>query len=466
MKPRLRDPEDPIGKFLEEGMPILVMGFGRSGRSAAELLAGLGCKVVVSEQKAREDFTDLPGKLHPGIDVRWGGHPVELAEEYAVVVLSPGVPVDSELVRHAVKSGSIVIGEMELAYRLSQSPWVAITGTNGKSTTTTLLGEFSRVGKVPSAVGGNLGMPVTEIIPMERGLSYLIVEVSSFQLETVERFHPAIGVLLNVSPDHLDRYAGEEDYFGVKANIFMNMGKEDWAVINADDPVVMQMTRNIRPRLFPFSRKKNLKQGALLTSGWIVIRDGGEEIEVISSGEIRLTGKHNLENCLAAVAAGWKMGIQPSSMAQVMETFPGLEHRMELVAFSRGVPIYNDSKGTNVGATVRSLEGLHSDVILIMGGKDKGTSFEPLRELVSRKVSRLILIGESAERMRKVLENTAPVFMAGNLNEAVREAVDRARPGNEILFSPASSSFDMFNSFEERGKIFKKLVRRYIGGEK
>ena len=155
---------------------------------------------------------------------------------------------------------------------------------------------------------------------MERGLSYLIVEVSSFQLETVERFHPAIGVLLNVSPDHLDRYAGEEDYFGVKANIFMNMGKEDWAVINADDPVVMQMTRNIRPRLFPFSRKKNLKQGALLTSGWIVIRDGGEEIEVISSGEIRLTGKHNLENCLAAVAAGWKMGIQPSSMAQVMET--------------------------------------------------------------------------------------------------------------------------------------------------
>ncbi|GBE15651.1 UDP-N-acetylmuramoylalanine--D-glutamate ligase [bacterium BMS3Abin14] len=461
---KLRDPEDPIGKFLEGDKPVLVVGFGRSGRSAAELLADVGCRVVVSELMDREDFTDMPGKLHPGIDIRWGGHPLDLAEGHGLVVLSPGVPMDSEFVRRAVKCGATVIGEMELAYRLSRSPWVAITGTNGKSTTTTLLGEFARVGKIPSAVGGNLGTPVTEMILREGGISWFIVEVSSFQLETVERFHPAVGVLLNISPDHLDRYAGEGDYIEAKANIFRNMEEEDWAVVNADDPAVMRMAQNIRPRLFPFSRKKNLKQGVVFTSGWIVIRDGEKEIRVIHSGEIRLVGKHNLENCLAAVAAGWKMGIQPSSMARAMETFPGLEHRMEPVAFFRGVPIYNDSKGTNVGATMRSLEGLHSDVILIMGGKDKGTSFDPLRGPISRKVSRLILIGESGERMRDALEDTAPIFMAGNLNEAVKEAIDWARPGNEILFSPASSSFDMFNSFEERGKIFKKLVGRYIGG--
>ena len=464
--PKLRNPEDPIERILDRGGPVLVVGFGRSGRAAAELLAGLGCSVTVSEMKTMEDFTDLPTEMHPGIDIRWGGHQLELAEGWDLVVLSPGVPWDSEFPRHAAESGAIVIGEMELAYRLSLPPWVAITGTNGKSTTTTLIGEFAREGRIPYAVGGNLGIPVSEIIPGKGELSFLIVEVSSFQLETVENFRPSVGVLLNLSPDHLDRYSGKEEYYNAKARMFMNMEEEDWAVVNADDPEVMRMTRNIRPGLFPFSRRKNLEQGALLDSGWIVIRDAGEEQKVINSRDVRLNGNQNLENCLAAVAAGWKMGVHPSSMARVMGSFPGLEHRMELVAFFRGVPIYNDSKGTNVGATVRSIEGLHSDVILIMGGKDKGTPYEPLKELVSRKVSRLILIGESGERMREALQGTAPVFMARNLNEAVREAVDSARPGNEILFSPASSSFDMFNSFEERGRIFKKLVGRYIGNER
>jgi UDP-N-acetylmuramoylalanine--D-glutamate ligase len=463
MRPAFRNKKDPLRKFIQGKDPILVVGLGRSGICAANLLARMGCPVVVTEQSKKEDFNHLNNKLNPDVEVRWGGHPVDLLNRFALIVISPGVPVESEFVQHAYKKGIKVVGEMELAFRLSTIPWVAITGTNGKSTTTTLLGEFAQQAGLPVGVGGNLGLPVTDLVARNKEISHIIAEVSSFQLETVETFKPSIGVLLNITPDHLDRYRNDKDYIQAKANLFSVMSEEDWAVVNADDPVVETVISDIDTPLFPFSRKRKLVRGAFLKDGWIVLRDGGEDVRVIPRENISLIGTHNLENCLAAVAAGSRMGIDPAHMASVMENFTGLEHRMELVSYLRGVPIYNDSKGTNVEATQRSLESLHSDVILIMGGKDKGTSYEPLRDLVSRKVSHLILLGEAAGRMRDSLGDAADTVMVQDLEDAVKISIDRARPGSEILFSPASSSFDMFSSFEERGKVFKKLIHRYVG---
>lgn len=463
MKPGFRDSRDPVRKFIEGKDPVLVVGLGRSGICAANLLAQLGCRVVVTEQSKKEDFNHLNNDLDPDVEIRWGGHPVSLLNRCSLVVISPGVPVESEFVQHAYKKGVKVIGEMELAFRLSTIPWVAITGTNGKSTTTTLLEEFAQRAGLHAGVGGNLGLPVTDLVARKKESSCIIAEVSSFQLETIETFKPAIGVLLNITPDHMDRYRSDEDYIQAKANLFSVMSKENWAVVNADDPVVESVVGDIDASLFPFSRKRNLDRGAALKDGWIVLRDGGAEVKVIHRKKISLVGTHNLENCLAAVAAGNKMGIDPVHMAAVMEDFAGLEHRMELVSYFRGVPIYNDSKGTNVEATQRSLESLHSNVILIMGGKDKGTSFEPLSDLVSRKVSHLILMGEAAGRMRDSLGDAADTVVAQNLEDAVKFSIDRARPGSEILFSPACASFDMFSSFEERGKVFKDLIHRYVG---
>lgn len=463
MKPGFRDNSDPIRKIIEGKNPILVVGLGRSGIGAANLLAQMGCPVVITEKSKKEESGYFMEDLDPGVEIRWGGHPFSLLDRIELVVISPGVPVESDFVQHALEKGIRVIGEMELAFRLSSSPWVAITGTNGKSTTTTLLGEFAQKAGLPAGVGGNLGLPVTDIVAREGAISWIIAEVSSFQLETAEMFRPSIGVLLNITPDHLDRYQSEEDYIQAKARLFSGMSEEDWAVVNADDPVVEKVAGNIRPPLFPFSRGRSLERGAFLKDGWLVLRDGGEQIRVIHMKKISLVGTHNLENCLAAVAAGYRMGIEPGHMASVMENFTGLEHRMELVSYFRGVPIYNDSKGTNVEATQRSLESLHSDVILIMGGKDKGTSYEPLRDLVSRKVSHLILLGEAADRMRDSLGDAADTLMVRNLEDAVRFSIDHARPGSEILFSPACSSFDMFSSFEERGKLFKELINRYVG---
>lgn len=463
MKPGFRDSRDPIRKIIEEKKDILVVGLGRSGMGAANLLARMGCRVVITELGQREDAQYLVDDLDPAVEIQWGGHPVSLLDRFEIAVISPGVPVESAFIQRALQKGLKVIGELELAFRLSTIPWVAITGTNGKSTTTTLLGEFARKAGLSAGVGGNLGVPVSDIVAREGRISSIIAEVSSFQLETIETFKPSIGVILNITPDHLDRYAGEEEYIQAKARLFSQMDEEDCAVINDDDPVVKKIAANIRPSLFPFSRGGKLDQGAFVKDGWLVVRDGGEEVRIIQRKKISLVGTHNLENCLAASAAGHRMGIEPEHMASVMENFTGLEHRMELVSHFRGVPIYNDSKGTNVEATQRSLESMHSDVILIMGGKDKGSSYEPLRDLVSRKVSHLILLGEAAERMRDALGEVADTLMARNLEDAVRLSLECARPGSEILFSPACSSFDMFRSFEERGKTFKNLINRYVG---
>lgn len=356
-----------------------------------------------------------------------------------------------------------MLGELELAFRMTSVPWAAITGSNGKSTTVTLLDLMAKEEGMRVWTGGNLGTPITAFVDGDETPEFFIAEVSSFQLETVEVFRPAIAAMLNLSPDHLDRHAGIDDYVEAKLRIFSRMDETDWAVLNNDDPWISDVTGDLSVGRFPFSRKQVLESGAFVREGLIVVREGKEEFPVTATNSLALAGTHNMENALAACAMACKMGIGRGAMARVLQSFAGLEHRMELLGYFRGVPVYNDSKGTNVGATVRSLEGMGGDVILILGGKDKGTSYEPLKRVVQKNVKQLILLGEAAERMAKVFNGTADIAMVDSLDEAVRVAVQSARPGSQILFSPACSSFDMFSGFEERGRVFKEAARKYMG---
>jgi len=458
-----RDINDPIKSLLGEGHPVLVVGLGSSGISAANLLARMGCAVHISERSNRESSMVDLSRLDPSITVHWGGHPVELFDRFPLIIISPGVPGDLEVLQAAAKKGTRVLGEMELAFRLTTAPWVGITGSNGKSTTVTLLDLMAKEGELRVSTGGNLGTPVTQFVDVEEDPEFIVAEVSSFQLESVETFRPAIAAMLNISPDHLDRHAGIEDYVGAKLRIFSQMDESNWAVLNDDDDWILKVTKRLSVGRFPFSRKHLLEKGAFVREGWIVVREGGEEYHVTAVNSLALSGTHNLENALAATSMACMMGIGRGAIAKVLQSFSGLEHRMELLGYFRGVPVYNDSKGTNAGATIRSLEGMGGDVILILGGKDKGTSYEPLEKVVRRKVSHLILIGEAAKRMKEAFEGAADIVVVRSLDEAMRVAVQHARSGSEILFSPACSSFDMFSGFEERGRVFKEAVQKYIG---
>lgn len=460
---RFRDIKDPLMRLLSEGSQVLVVGLGSSGISAANLLAEMGCAVEVSEKARREDSMVDMSLLDPSIRVHWGGHPPELFEKFPLIVISPGVPYDLQALTVAAKRGAWVLGEMELAFRLTTAPWVAVTGSNGKSTTVTLVDLMAKMEGLNAPTGGNLGTPVTRFVDRDDNPDFIVAEVSSFQLETVDTFRPTIAAMLNISPDHLDRHADLDEYVSAKLRIFSRMDSDDWAVLNDDDEWVSRVTADLSIKSFPFSRKHGLPEGAFLKEGWIILREGGEEFPVAAVNSLALRGTHNLENALAATAVACRMGIGRGAMARALQSFSGLEHRMELLGYFRGVPVYNDSKGTNVGATLRSLEGLGSDVILILGGKDKGTSYDPLKEIIQKKVSHLILLGEAAKRMEEAFNGATRTVIVKDVDEAVRLAVQRARPGSEILFSPACSSFDMFSGYEERGRVFKKAARKYMG---
>jgi UDP-N-acetylmuramoylalanine--D-glutamate ligase len=419
--------------------------------------------VEISEKLKREDSMVDLSQLHPSITVHWGGHPMDLFGRFPLIIISPGVPADIEALMVASEKGAKILGEMELAFRLTTAPWVTVTGSNGKSTTVTLLDLMAREEGLHVSTGGNLGTPVTQFVDKDEDSNFIVAEVSSFQLETVEAFRPVIAAMLNISPDHLDRHAGIEEYVAAKTRMFSLMDENDWAVLNDDDDWITRVTEDLSVNRFPFSRKHLLARGVFVKEGWIVIREGDAEYPVVSTNSLALAGTHNLENALAATAMACRMEIGRGPIARVLQNFAGLEHRMELLGYFRGVPVYNDSKGTNAGATIRSLEGMGGDVILILGGKDKGTSYSLLEKIIRRKVSHLILLGEAAKRMEGAFKGAADIVVVQDLDEAVRVAVQRARSGSEILFSPACSSFDMFSGFEERGRVFKEAARKYMG---
>jgi len=440
---------------------VIVAGAGRSGLLAVRLLAGEGARVTLRDDRSRADVEASLGEPIPAGIVFLRGMPGE--EEVrgsALLVVSPGVPRKKLPLAALAAAGVPIWGELELGFRRFQGEVAAITGTNGKSTVTTLVGGMAS-GAFPRVfVGGNLGTPF--VAAAGASLDWGVVEVSSFQLESIERFRPRVAALLNLTEDHRDRYAAKEEYFEAKMAIFRNMGPSDTAVVNADDPEVVARQGLIGARLLPFSVSRVLGEGAFLSGGDMVFRTASGE-ERYPREVLKIPGLQNVENALAAIAVARSMGIPPPSVLAELARFPGLPHRVEFVRSVAGVSFYNDSKGTNVGAVLAALDGFPEPVVLIAGGKDKGVDFRPLRSPLGRKARAVVLLGEASGRMEKELAGAAPITVVDTLPQAVRAAADAARKGDVVVFSPACSSFDMFRNFEERGEAFRKAVEELPG---
>jgi len=437
------------------GKRVTVVGMARSGVAAARALHALGAQVTITDRKPVDQLRAQAAALGTAeIAVEAGGHPERIFTGADLIVLSPGVPKIPP-VRAALDRGVKVIGELELGWLLADAPFVGITGTNGKSTVTTLVGLMLKKAGKRTLVAGNIGNALTEEVPLLQGQDWIVVELSSFQLEDIDTFRPRIAAVLNVTQDHLDRYATLEEYAAAKERIFRNQRKDDALVLNFDDPLVAAMAPRAPSRVVPFSRTGKLREGAFVEKGTLYV--GTEAICRVD--EIRITGVHNLENALAASALALAAGADRTSVAAVLREFPGLEHRLEFVREKDGVTYINDSKGTNVGAVVKSVEGFTQPVILIAGGLDKGSDFTPLAGLFRRKVKLLILIGKAADKMAAALGGASETVIAKTLRDAVQLGHDRARPGDVVLLSPACASFDMFRDFEDRGRQFKDAVK-------
>ncbi len=453
--------------IMMRGRRVLVVGLGRSGLAAAGLLHGLGAHVTAADARERGALSEELEKLPPGVRIETGAHSPSLLDDVDMVVVSPGVPLDQPLFEHARQRGVDVMGEMELAFRLTRPyrlPWVAVTGTNGKSTTTTLIDLMLKRGGYRVITGGNIGSAITAEIrePLEKGalgeVDYVVVEVSSFQLESVRDFSPSMATILNITPDHLDRYDGFNAYVEAKAAVFRAQTGEDRLVLNLDDPVVGRLAGSARSRVFCFSRQR--AADACLSGGWIVIRANGREERIVRTADLAMKGVHNIENALAASLNARLCGVDAGVIGEVLAEFPGLEHRMEFVDEVGGVRFYNDSKGTNVGSVRKSLEGFSRGVILVLGGRDKGSDFRSLREHVRQRVKGIVLIGEARDKIREQLGGLAPFEAAEDMDDVVERAFSMAGAGDVVLLSPGCASFDMFAGFEHRGAAFRDAVNR------
>ncbi len=434
---------------------VTIVGLARSGVAAARALHALGAIVTVTDRKAPDQLSaQLSALGSDSIVVEAGGHPDRVFRDADLIVLSPGVPKIPQILA-AKKRGVPVISELELAWLLSRAPYVGITGTNGKSTVTTLVGLMLERARKKVLVAGNIGNALTEDIALLKGRDWIVAELSSFQLEDIETFRPRVAAILNVTQDHLDRYRDVGGYGEAKARIFMNQRKEDFLVLNFDDPLVKAYAKRTSATVIPFSRLLRFNPGACVLDGYLAFNNQ----RIIHAGEIRIKGVHNLENALAAAALSLCAGADAASVAAVLREFPGLEHRLEFVREKDGVTYINDSKGTNVGAVVKSVEGFTQPVILIAGGLDKGSDFSPLFDLFKEKVKLLILIGKAADKMAKAVGTSTETVFSQTLQDAVKLAASRSSRGDVVLLSPACASFDMFKDFEDRGRQFKEAVK-------
>lgn len=443
------------------GKKILVVGIAKTGLACVRFLKSKGAIVTTSEIKKEDEMKDIIEELKDlDIMMEWGGHRTETFLSQDMIVVSPGVDLNIEPIRQAMKKGIKVISEIELAYHFIDSPIIAITGTNGKTTTTTLLGEILREDGKKVGVGGNVGEPLILFTDGNRW-EVLVVEISSFQLEAIEKFRPNISILLNITEDHLDRYERYLDYIEAKKRIFMNQGPDDIAILNYDDPVVIESSRGINSKKVFFSLKKRLEEGAFSDGEYIYLKLYGNE-EVFPLKKTNLKGIHNVENMMAALLGAKIFGCKSETIKTVLSRFKGLEHRLEFVSEINGIKFYNDSKGTNVGSVVKSIQSFSEPLILIAGGRDKRGDLSPLKDLIKKKVKSLILIGEARERMAKELGDLTETFIANSLEEAVNIAFKGAERGDVVLLSPGCSSFDMFRDYKERGMVFKDLVYKLI----
>lgn len=445
------------------GKRVLVVGLGKSGVASALFLKNHGAKVAVSDTKSGDELrNEIPVLLDHGIAVETGGHGDRTFQGQDLIVVSPGVPVDAPPLVQARSLGESVIGEVELAAHFLPGPIVAITGSNGKTTTTSLAGEVMAAAGFPTLVGGNIGTPAISLAERAKSETVIVLEVSSFQLETIQTFRPKVAVVLNVTPDHLDRHRTFEIYAAAKARVFENQQASDFAVLNADDPTCVEMAKNLKAQVFWFSRQNEVQRGAWVRDGAIVFRDRSGQREILQVSDIPLKGAHNLENVLAAVCAGALMGCAPEKIRQAVQNFKAVEHRLEFVASIKGVDYYNDSKATNVDATIKALESFPANIHLILGGKDKGSDYTVLNDLLRKRVKRVYTIGAAAAKIESQIvsqkDGGPELVHAETLENAIRRANVVAQPGDVVLLAPACASFDQFKSYEHRGRMFKEIV--------
>lgn len=444
-----------------EGKRVLVVGLARSGRAAVECLLARGAQVTVTDLSPpaalQVNLRELAAK-NVGLEI--GVHRTETFENQDLIVVSPGVPADSSYLEAARAKNIPVVPEVEVAGWFLESPLVGVTGSNGKTTTTTLLGKMLEASRLPPVVAGNIGVPLISLVNRVPRDKTIVAELSSFQLEVVSDFRPRVAVLLNLTPNHLDRHASFETYVEAKAQIFRNQTPEDFAVLNADDPVVRSVASRTRARKIYFSRQMELPDGLYESGGRVIYRVGNLERAILETRDVTLRGEFNLENVLAAAAAACVLGADFKAIRRAVQQFRGVEHRLEFVREVCGVEFFNDSKATSVDAAAKALSAFEGGVHLILGGKDKGAPYAPLGPLVARRVRALYLIGAAAERIASELEGTAEIVRARDLKTAVLEAFSRAQAGETVLLSPACASFDQFENFEHRGKVFKEVVER------
>jgi len=441
---------------------VLVVGLGRSGVSSAIFLQEHGAKVIVSDSKAEAQLqSEVSALLDRGISIETGRHGERTFRDQDLIVVSPGVPSDQPQLQHARTLGIPVIGEVELAFRFLKGKVLAITGSNGKTTTTTLVGEILAKSGKKTLVGGNIGTPVISLAGQSTPDTMVVLEVSSFQLESIEQFCPWIAAILNITPDHLDRHHTFQAYVDAKARIFGKQSSSDFAVLNADDPtcVALKDKDKVKASLLWFSRKQRVESGAFVNGDQIIFRQNGHEQPVLSRSDIQLKGEHNLENVLAAVAMTMVAGCTPQQVRQAVKEFRAVEHRLELVATINGVTFYNDSKATNVDATVKALESFPANIHIILGGKDKGSDYTVLNPLLRERVKRVYLIGAATDKIASQVQNSTAVVRSGTLERAVRQAFETAKPGDVVLLAPACASFDQFENYEHRGRVFKEVVQ-------
>ena len=442
-----------------QGKRVLVVGFARSGRALVECLRERGATVTVNDARPPWSFaSEIPQLLGQGIGFEFGAHRDAAFLSHELIVTSPGVPWDLPQLRAARSEGVRTVPEVEVAGWFLSGTLVGVTGSNGKTTTTALLGKMLEASDYPTLVGGNIGVPLVSAVGRASPDSMVVAELSSFQLEAIDTFHPHVAVLLNITPNHLDRHPSFEAYVAAKAQIFRNMTPQDYAVLNADDPTVMSLAAGIRAQKMLFSLTQPLAAGLLVSGGDVLYRVNHLERKLLATRDVKLPGAFNVENVLAAAAAACALGADFNAIGRAVREFRGVEHRLELVREVRGVRFYNDSKATSVDAAVKALSAFERGVHLILGGKDKGAPYAPLVPWLEGRVRETLLIGAAAQKIERELAGAVETVRSGNLETAVRQAFARAVPGDVILLAPACASFDQFEDFEHRGRTFKALV--------
>jgi UDP-N-acetylmuramoylalanine--D-glutamate ligase len=449
-----------------KGKKVLVVGLGKSGLAAALFLRRKGAQVTVSDVRSAESMAkEIPALLEEGIMVEAGGHGLLTFRRQDLIVVSPGVPLNTPALAQVRSFGLPVIGELELAARFLKGKILAITGSNGKTTTTALAGEILQEAGLPTLVAGNIGVPVVGLIEESTDSTWSVLEVSSFQLESTEEFHPAIAVILNITPDHLDRHGTFENYALAKERIFAAQDANDFLVLNADDARTEAACARSHAPLYWFSAKHPVSPGAWVENGWVVYRavhEGAVE-RILPLDNIPLKGEHNVENVLAAVCACRLAGAPAEAIRRAIEKFKAVEHRLEYVATINGVEYYNDSKATNVDATAKAVAAFPGGIHLILGGKDKGSDYRVLSQLLRERVRAVYTIGSAAAKIESHLRGVVPIHSCETLANAVNAAAGAAQPGEIVLLAPACSSFDQFANYEHRGRVFKELVGERLG---